>query len=99
MTEQFVLKNKLYIKGNIQVRTVLTYYVRTFLLGPIVGLIWGWDQGGWKDLCETTPTIKFDPNPMPLTPSSVAHKFNGFIFKKLFNPRSTVQSIRMCVNP
>lgn len=30
-----------YLKGNINVGTVLTYYVRTFLWSPIVGSIWG----------------------------------------------------------
>ena len=70
-----------------------------FLWGPNVGPIWGWDEGGWKDLCETTPNIKFDLKPMPLTPSSVAHKFNGSYSKKDSTIDPMVQSIWMCANP
>ena len=37
---------------------------------------------GWKEKSWMGPYIKFGVNPMPLTPSSMAHKFNNFILKK-----------------
>ena len=55
---------------------------------PIVGPTWGWDHEIWKDLCGTTMRIKFVLNTMPLNPSSMTHKFNGFVLKKKFNPPS-----------
>ena len=40
--------------------------------------------------------IKFRVSLMPLTPSSMAHKFNGFIHKRKKNcPTQTVQSIQI----
>ena len=38
--------------------------------------------GGWKETFWMGTYIKFGVNPMPLTPSSVALKFNDFILKK-----------------
>ena len=57
--------------------------MRAFLWGLHLGM----GPGGLKDQRETTPSIKFDPKPRSLIPSSVAHKYNGFIFKTIFNPR------------
>lgn len=39
------------------------------------------EPGAWKDPCGITPYIKFDINLMHLTPSSMARKFNRYIFK------------------
>lgn len=58
-----------------------------------MGLMKGWDKRGWKDLYESTLSIKFDLNPMPLTPSSVAHEFSSFILRKNSIIHPTVQSI------
>lgn len=49
----------------------------------------GWDprapqmtgRGRWRDHLLMGPHIKFGTNLMPLTSSSVAHKFNNFIYK------------------
>ena len=52
------------------------------LLGPTVSPYWSWYKEGLKDLSGANLHIKFEVNLIPLTPSSIVHKFNNFISKK-----------------
>ena len=53
------------------------HMVRDKLVGPANLGTWGGGKRSWM-----SPYIKFGFNPMFLTPSSVAYKFNNFILKK-----------------
>ena len=76
----------------------LTIWWGTNLMGPTQGPTnhgtWGGRKetcGGWKETSWMGPYIKFEINPMPLNPSSMAQKFNKSILKrrrKRFDPPS-----------
>ena len=68
--------------GTGPMRSVLTTYGADRLVGPIVRPHWSWDIGGLKDPSGANLHIKFEVNLIPLTPSSIVHKFNSFISKK-----------------
>ena len=51
-------------------------------MGPTLGPIDHGTCGGWEETSWMRPYIKFGVNPMPLTPSSMAHKFNEFILNE-----------------
>eukprot|EP00268_Persea_americana_P054879 TRINITY_DN6335_c0_g2_i2.p1 TRINITY_DN6335_c0_g2~~TRINITY_DN6335_c0_g2_i2.p1 ORF type:complete len:101 (+),score=3.23 TRINITY_DN6335_c0_g2_i2:276-578(+) len=49
-------------------------------MGSTGGPILEWDRWGLKDLYGTPANIKFGPNPMLLTPSSMANTPNPFVW-------------------
>lgn len=80
------------------------------VVGLNVGPIWEWDKRGGGILCVgfffldgdssgTTPAIAFEANLMPLTSSSIAHKFYGLIFKIFLPSIQLSQSIQMGAKP
>ena len=72
----------LYIYGTGPVRRVLIVLGADCLVGPNVRPHWSWDGGELKDPSGANLYIKFEVNLIPLTSSSVVHKFNRFISNK-----------------